>query len=75
MLGKIGPPAVKALPALKKMLEDKPREDRDPPKPGGPSGDAIPRVRKMTEAEFYPQIERAVSAAIDQISGAKEDRK
>jgi hypothetical protein len=29
----------------------------------------------MTEAEFYPQIERAVSAAIDQISGAKEDRK
>jgi HEAT repeat protein len=70
MLGKIGPPAAKALPALKEMLEHKPQVDRSPPQP---SGDGLPRPVQMMEAEFYPQIERAVLTAIDEITGAKRN--
>ena len=65
-LGEIGPPAAEALPVLKKMLEYKPRVERSLPKAGG---NGVPRTVEMTDAgEFYPQIRRTVSAAIDHIT-------
>ena len=71
-LGKIGPPAAIALPVLKEMLDRRPQQKaRSPQEPGGGN---LPRVEPMTEAEFDPQIKRAVSVAIDQITGAKENR-
>lgn len=70
-LGEIGPSAADALPALREMLRHKPQRDRPPPTPGG---NCQPSLVEMTEAEFYPQIEHAASAAIEQIAGAKEIR-